>query len=54
MPIILASWEAEILRIKIQGQPWQIVPKILPGVGYWWLTLVILATQAAEIRKIMV
>jgi hypothetical protein len=24
-PVILATWEVEILRIVVQGQPWQIV-----------------------------
>jgi hypothetical protein len=27
MPVILATWEAEIERIQEQGQPRQIVPK---------------------------
>jgi hypothetical protein len=27
MPIILAIWEAEIRRIKVQGQPGQIVSR---------------------------
>jgi hypothetical protein len=30
MPIILATWEAEIVRIKVQGQPRQIVLKTPP------------------------
>jgi hypothetical protein len=29
MPVILATWEAEIRRIKVQGQPRQTVLKIL-------------------------
>jgi hypothetical protein len=27
MPVILATCEAEIRRIEVQGQPWQIVPE---------------------------
>jgi hypothetical protein len=27
MPVILAIWEADIGRIVIQGQPWQVVSK---------------------------
>jgi hypothetical protein len=28
MPVILDTWEAEIRRIEVQGQPGQIVPEI--------------------------
>jgi hypothetical protein len=27
MPVILTTWEAEIRRIVVQGQPGQIVPE---------------------------
>jgi hypothetical protein len=29
MPVILATWEAKIRRIKVRGQPGQIVPETL-------------------------
>jgi hypothetical protein len=29
MPVILATWEAEITRITVWSQPWQIVHKTL-------------------------
>jgi hypothetical protein len=28
LPVILPTWRAEIRRIKVQGQPWQIVCEI--------------------------
>jgi hypothetical protein len=28
IPVILATWEAKIRRIMVQGQPWQIVQEI--------------------------
>jgi hypothetical protein len=27
-PVFLPTWEAEIRRIKVQGQPWQIVARL--------------------------
>jgi hypothetical protein len=53
------TWEAEIGRITVQGQPAKIVcetpvSKITQAAECWWLTSVILATQEAEIRRIEV
>jgi hypothetical protein len=57
-PVILATWEAEIKRLTVRGQPGQIVLKTISKIpntaGCLWLTSIILATQETEIRRIMV
>jgi hypothetical protein len=59
MPVIVVTQEAEIKRIAAPSQPRQIVLKTLsqkiPNTArYWWLVPVFLATQEAEMRRIMV
>jgi hypothetical protein len=59
VPIILATWEAEIRRIMVRGQPRQIVLdtsllNITRVTKRQWLMPVFLATQEAEIMRIIV
>jgi hypothetical protein len=55
MPIILATWKAEIWRILFQTKPCQKVRQTTfqPMAGSQWLMPVISATWEADIRKII-
>jgi hypothetical protein len=65
MLLILATWEAEIVRIMIQGQPWQKVCKTSTGKKKkkkksssswtWWYSSVIPAVEeSVNFRRLMV
>jgi hypothetical protein len=54
MPIVLVTWEAEIVRILVGGQPGPKVHPFSTSSWVWWWVFGIIATQEAEIERIVV